>query len=248
MGCCCDKRKINDFYLDISQENKNNLKPEVDLLLNKDKFDTLDTRNQESLFESKIDLDSKAESFRKNQYNQRVFELINKVRLNPAEYSKTILDNVKNIKIERHEEMNKLNGIKEFKEFFVFKKKVKVKLFRGEECFLEAAKYLVNTPPMEILKFNKDIVIPLPNTEQEMKNSEFIKNKVNEILLHNNINAYFKEYIKNPEIAVLLMIVDDTQQCNFKKRKSILNQNYKYMGIDSKFIGKNFVAHFSFSK
>lgn len=44
------------------------------------------------------------------------------------------------------------------------------------------------------------------------------------------------------------MIVDDTQQCNFKKRKSILNQNYKYMGIDSKFIGKNFVAHFSFSK
>ena len=81
---------------------------------------------------------------------------------------------MKNIKIERHEEMNKMNGIKEFKEFFEFKKKVKVKLFRGEECFLEAAKYLVNTPPMEILKFNKDIVIPLPNTEQEMKKNYLI--------------------------------------------------------------------------
>jgi hypothetical protein len=130
----------------------------------------------------------------------------------------------------------------------VFKKKVKVNLFKGEESFEEAAKILKNTPPMEKLKFNKDIVIPLPKNEEDIINSSFIKSKANEIRAHSNINVYFKEYIKNPEIAVLLMIVDDSENLNGKKRECLLNPNLKYIGIDSTFIGKSFIAHFSFAK
>ena len=101
---------------------------------------------------------------------------------------------------------------------------------------------------MDKFKFNKDIVIPLPDNEEDITNSTFIKNKATEIRSHNNINVYFKEYIKNPEVAVLLMIVDDNENLNGKKRECLLNPNLKYIGINSKFIGKNFIAHFSFSK
>ena len=184
----------------------------------------------------------------KNHFNQRVFELINQIRLNPPGYSKTILDNIENIILETHRIVNKKTGIAENKQIYVFKKKVKVNLNRGEECFREVADILKSTPPMEKLKFSNNIVIPLPNNEEDIINSTFIKNKANEVRKNSNINVYFKEYIKNPEIAVLLMIVDDTEVMNGKKRECILNPNFKYIGINSKFIGKNFIAHFSFSK
>ena len=44
------------------------------------------------------------------------------------------------------------------------------------------------------------------------------------------------------------MIVDDSESSEKKKRNAILNKEFQYIGIDSKFIGKNFIAHFSFSK
>ena len=263
MGCGCTKKTLNEEDLNVSEENKINSKISEDLLNNKNRDDTLvETKNQESIIESKIDKenDSKENDNKKNendikkkiriknQYSQRVFELINLIRLNPPGYSKTILDNIKYISFESVEETNKNNEIKEIKEFPVFKKKVKVKLYRGEECFLEAADILTNTPPMDELKFDEDIIIPLPDNEKDLKNPEFIKKKVQEIKAHSNINAYYKEYIKNPEIAVLLMIIDDTEKSERKKRKSILNKEFKNIGIDSKFIGNNFIAHFSFSK
>jgi hypothetical protein len=263
MGCGCNKNNLKEDDLNVSEENRINSKISEDLLNVKNKDDTfVETKNQESIIDSKNDnkendskenikrnnRDIKKKSIIKNKYSQRVFELINLIRINPPEYSKTILENIKYISFESIEETNKNNEMKEIKEFPVFKKKVKVKLFRGEECFLEAADILTNTPPMDELKFDENIIIPLPDNERDLKNPEFIKKKVQEIKAHSNINAYYKEYIKNPEIAVLLMIIDDTEKNDGKKRKSILNKDFKNIGIDSKFIGKNFIAHFSFSK
>ena len=269
MGCACPKKMPNEIDLDISQENKDNLNSK-ELLYHKnnendnnntlmqnnnrdnDKNDTLiGNKNTEAFFDYKKEIkknEDKDNNIINNEYNQRAFDLINKIRLNPPEYSKIILDNIKNISIENQLELNKNNGMEELKQIIVFKKKVKVKLFKGEKCFIEAANILRNTPSMDILKFNKDIVIPIPNTEEEINNSKYIKNKINDIMHKSNINAYFKENIKNPEIAVLLMIVDDNENSNGKKRKSLLNKDFKNIGIDSKFFGKNFIAHFSFSK
>ena len=100
---------------------------------------------------------------------------------------------------------------------------------------------------MEKLIFNEDIIIPLPNNEKE-KNTELIRKKTSETIVNKNINVYFKDYIKNPEIAVLIMIVGDNENYKDKKREAILNKDFKYIGINSKFIGKNFIAHYSFSK
>ena len=49
-------------------------------------------------------------------------------------------------------------------------------------------------------------------------------------------------------ISVLLMIVDDTNKNAGKKRRALLSNELKYIGVNSKFIGKTFVAYFSFSK
>ena len=223
---------------------------------NNDKTNKLQKKDFEE--EQKIDIkkkfieqktDSKEkEIVSKNLYNQRVFELINQIRLNPSEYSQTILDNIDYVITETRGIVNKETGIEEKKQINVFKKKVKVNVYKGKESFREAAEILKKTPPMEKLQFNKDIAIPLPDNEEDIINSSFIKSKVNEIRKHFNINIYFKEYIKNPEIAVLLMIVDDSENFRGKKRECLLNPNLKYIGIDSKFIGTKFIAHLSFSK
>ena len=99
-----------------------------------------------------------------------------------------------------------------------------------------------------IIEVKDKIVLPLPKTEEEMMNHKFINNKANELMKKTKINFYFQEYIKNPEVAVLMMIVDDNKNMNGAKRNNILNPELKYIGINSTFIGKNFVAYFSFSK
>ena len=215
----------------IEEEQKNNEKNK----LNEQKTD----------YKEKIE---EKEIVSKNQYNQRVYEIINQIRVNPPEYSQNILDNINYIITETHTITNKETGIEEKKQCIIFKKKVKVNLYKGVESFREAAEVLKKTAPMKRLHFNKDIVIPLPNNEEDIINSSFIKSKVNEIRENFNINIYFKEYIKNPEIAVLLMIVDDSENFNGKKRECLLNPSLKYIGIDNKFIGTKFIAHLSFSK
>ena len=240
---------IEDKIIEKEEEKKDELKEKEKK--EKEKNDM----NEKKIIEKKVEKNNEdkeekqeEENLTKNHYNQRVFELINQIRINPSKYSQTILDNIPNIIIENHKVINKETGEEENKQEIVFKKKVKVNLYKGEESFREAINVLNKTPPMDKLIFNKDIVIPLPDNEQDIIHSTFIKNKANEIRQHANINIYFKEYIKNPEIAVLLMIVDDTEIMSGKKRECLLNPNIKYIGIDSKFIGKSFIGHFSFSK
>ena len=180
----------------------------------------------------------------KNIFNKRVFEIINKIRMNPIAYSQFIVENIKNISIENCEETNEKTGMKEVKQVIIFKKKVKVKLFKGEDEFIEAAKLLTKMPPMEPLQFNEDIIIPISDSFEVMNDIDFIKNKI----IKSNINIFFKGNIKNPEIAVLLMIVDDNESSEKKKRNAILNKEFKYIGIDSKFINNKFVSYFTFSK
>ena len=69
--------------------------------------------------------------------------------MNPITYSQFIVENIKNISIENCEE--KKTGTKGVKQVIIFKKKVKVKLFKGEDKFIETAKLLAKMSPMEPL-------------------------------------------------------------------------------------------------
>ena len=90
---------------------------------------------------------------------------------------------------------------------------------------------------MNSLVLKPQIVIPLTENEDEMNDNIMLRNKVNRIREDHNINVYFKNMIKNPEIAVLLLIVDDSSTNPGKKRNAILNPEFKKIGINSRFIG-----------
>ena len=101
---------------------------------------------------------------------------------------------------------------------------------------------------MNELMIKDEIKLMLPENETELNDNTFVKKQLIEIRKNNNINAFFKDSIKNPEVAILLMIVGDYKDGQNKKRNAILNPEYKYIAINSKFIGNLFIAYYTFSK
>ena len=53
------------------------------------------------------------------------------------------------------------------------------------------------------------------------------------------IMAYFKDSIRIPEISVLLMLVDDSVKNPRKKRETLLNPKFKYIGISASDVNVN---------
>jgi hypothetical protein len=99
--------------------------------------------------------------------------------------------------------------------------------------FSECAEYLRTLPPMEELSFNDDIVLECPTEPNSIKDINYFKQKVIEKKESQKIEAYFKDSISEPEISVLLIIVDDSVKNPKKKREAVLNPKYKYIGISS---------------
>ncbi len=121
-------------------------------------------------------------------------------------------------------------------------------LTTGEKAFQEAIEYLRTLSPLPPLEFSQEKCIPLPNTEEELNNPSFLKSQVKILREQTRIDVFYKDLIKIPEISGLLMIVDDTNKNAGKKRRALLSNELKYIGVSSKFIGRTFVAYFSFSK
>ena len=175
-------------------------------------------------------------------YPEKIIEIINNIRQDPVSYSDIVLDSMKNIV-----EDNNKNDLTKNK--IIYKKKVKVALTRGKEAFLEAAEDLRNTGPLPPLEFFPQICIPLPENENEMKDGNFLKKKVLELRKEGiNIDIFYKDLVKIPEVSALLMIVDDSGKNAGKKRMTLLDKDIKYIGVSSKFIGKTFIAYLSFAK
>ena len=170
------------------------------------------------------------------EYTERIISLINNIRSDPSSYSYTILESIQNIKRTKNDKI-------------IYHDKVKVALFKGDEAFYDAAEKLKNIQPMNKLEYDQNLCVPLPENENEFKSQEFLNSSVEKMREKNiNVEIYFRDLIKIPEVAVLLMIVDDNSKNTSKKRNTLLNKNFKYIGVCSKFIGKNFVAHLSFSR
>ena len=102
--------------------------------------------------------------------------------------------------------------------------------------------------PLPPLQFSEEKCIPLPETEEELRDRNFLRSQVKVLREKTKIDIFFKDLIKIPEISGLLMIVDDTNKNDKKKRRALLNKDLKYIGVNSKFIGKTFVSYFSFSR
>lgn len=261
MGCKCansngDEDEILKKGINEAEENNNDNKeynPNEDLLgLNNQENIYLKEQNEDLNGQKKTlkpnnefgfdnNINDKDPNLKYGDYPERIIELINNIREDPVSYADVIEESIKNI-------VEDENNDDPTKPKIIYKKKVKVALTRGEPAFRDAAKYLRSLSHLQPLEFNPDICIPLPDTEEEMKDPTFLREQVKKIRENTQIDVFFKDLIKIPEVSSLLMIVDDTSKNASKKRLALLNQELKYIGVASKFIGKTFIAYFAFSK
>lgn len=195
------------------------------------------TNNRQIAIDNSSTSMNNSRSTKKNDnidYKERALELINQIRKDPASFADIIQKSIQYIK-----------GNEDIITFT--KNNISVKLSKGESAFLEAEEKLRMMESLPPLKFNGDICIPLPENEEQIKNKECIKQKAKEAAQSSQIEVYFQDLTKDPEISILMMIVDDNGKNSGRKRASLLNPNYKYIGINHRFINKSFIAYFSFS-
>ena len=257
MGCECIQQKIEDnddelmkkqiSYKDIKDiENESNIhdiNEDFENLKNQgwqipnsnnENFTSIEKSEQKSIDEN-ISRNEKYADYPKNMLN-----LINKIRQDPKSYAEVIENSIQNIL--------EIQSDNEKDPKYIYKKKVKVALARGEPAFTEAAEDLRNKTPLPPLELKKEICVSLPEKEEDIKDSSYLREQVKILRETTNVDVFFKDLIKIPEVSALLMVVDDSTKSPGKKRQAVLNPDYKYIGITSKFIGKTFVAYFTFSK
>ena len=252
MGCKCankseeeqeiDKKGLEDGNLEKAENdfNSNFKKSNLDLLGLDDQINP----NDNEIIENN-NYDDNNDEFLLNEkyanYPYKIVELINNIREDPVGYADIVEQSIQNIVLEEDKEDPSIKHL-------IYKKKIKVALTTGEKAFQEAIDYLRTLSPLPPLEFSQEKCIPLPNTEEELNNPSFLKNQVKVLREQTRIDVFYKDLIKIPEISGLLMIVDDKNKNAGKKRRSLLSNELKYIGVSSKFIGRTFVAYFSFSK
>ena len=257
MGCECIQQKIEDnddelmkkqiSYKDIKDiENESNIhdiNEDFENLKNqgwqipsscRENFNSIEKNEQKSL-DDNISKNEKYADYPKNMLN-----LINKIRQDPKSYAEVIENSIQNIL--------EIQSDNEKDPKYIYKKKVKVALARGEPAFTEAEEDLRNKTPLPPLELKKEICVSLPEKEEDIKDSSYLREQVKILRETTNVDVFFKDLVKIPEVSALLMVVDDSTKSPGKKRQAVLNPDYKYIGITSKFIGKTFVAYFTFSK
>ena len=228
-----NESSLNEFTKNFNKENNlldyNNNK-ESALIQESQNLPSQNLIQESNIYESAI-----------GDYSEKIVEIINRIREDPVSYADEIENSIQYIM----EEEDKKDPSKKK---LIFKKKVKVALNKGVQAFKEAAEFLRNLKPLSPFEFSQDRCIPLPDNEDEFKDPMFLREKVKLLRTKTQVDVFFKDLIKIPDVSALLMIVDDTLKNPGKKRMALLNKELKYIGVTSKFVGKNFVAYFAFSK
>ena len=170
-----------------------------------------------------------------DDFSKYIYEHINQIRKDPQSF----IPNIEEAK--SYISRNKNNKL-------IYKKNIKVALSQGLLAFEEAISILKFCKPMNKLIFDPNLVVKLPESEEEIVNKEYFKNEIKKMIQSGiPINAYWRDIIREPETSFLMMIVDDTGLKAGLKRKDILDPNMKYIGISSINIGKHFVCFMTFS-
>ena len=170
-----------------------------------------------------------------DNFSKYIFEQINKIRRNPKEFIPKIEESKKNITTDKNGRL-------------IYRSKVKVALNKGLPVFEDAILFLEKTEPMDELKFSLKISVPAPQNEDDIKNKNYLKEKIEEINQNDKIvQAYWRDIINDEETNFILMIVDDNGPKS-NKRKNIFNPKFKYIGIRSVKIGKSFACYITLSE
>ena len=215
MGCKCANSNENEEEINKNVEDGNDENSQNDFNKNFNKEENLlgyNNNNQENIYPSdnqnnNIEPPSNPQDIISNEdqklkysdYPEKIVDLINNIREDPVSYADLIEDSIQYI-VEEEDKNDPLNTR------LIFKKKVKVALNRGESAFREAADYLRTLNPLPPLEFTNDKCIPLPETEDELKDPTFLREQVRVMREQTQIDVFFKDLIKVPEVSGLLMI------------------------------------------
>ena len=95
---------------------------------------------------------------------------------------------------------------------------VKVKLHRGESAFNEAGETMRMMESLHSLRFNQSICIPIPS-KIDMITNEYLSSKVSQIENDSKmkVDAFYVDYVRDADAAILLMIVDDNDKIQEEK-------------------------------
>ena len=230
-------QNINEPEQELNQQN---------LLKNLNKK-TIETNIEEINKISEINTDEQDEIDNLN-YPETLLKIINIIRTQPQLYAEKVDYAVRYIKIENQIINDKITGEKKNIEKPIFKKKVKVALNKGESTFYETSKRLREMIPIPPLEMDNNLLINLPNNKKEIYDNKYLIKQAEKIKQKTSLEFFYKDLIKDPNISALLMVVDDTEKNDFKKREVLLNPDLKYVGINCRYIGKTFVAYLGFSK
>ena len=238
------KLETNNLIKNINEPEEELNKPEILKNINKKTIE----RNEEEINKiTEINTDEQDEIDNLN-YPETLLKIINIIRTKPQLYAEKVDYAVRYIKIENQVINDKVTGQKKNIEKPIFKKKVKVALNKGESTFYETSKRLREMIPIPPLEMDNNLLINLPNNKSEIYDNKYLIKQAEKIKQKSSLEFFYKDLIKEPNISALLMVVDDTEKNDFKKRDIILNPDLKYVGINCRYIGKTFVAYLGFSK
>ena len=225
----------------VEKEEKNEIKKSViEILREEEENGTKDIRYDLDYYQKKFAEEEEKELTKYNNCTNYPEEMLNKfnyIRQNPNSYANTIEDSMDYIT----ETMKNGNKV------FYYKKQLKVTIYRGEPGFRDAAKELKTRDPLPKLELKNDLCVPLPSSKSDLRNKNYLKNQINNIRSNRRVDAFFKDNIKNPEVSALLIMVDDNEKSNGKRRDIILRRDIKYVGISAGEVEGTFVAYFAFS-
>jgi len=235
------QNKILNKNVDEMNKNKNlqtKIKKSPKTLTNLNKNNNLEklkVDKNKSRTKLKKQAKIKKEEFPKDEFSKYIYEYINKIRADPQSF----IPNIEEAK--KYITRNKNNKL-------IYKKNIKVTLSQGMLAFEEAISILKICKPMDKLIFDPNLVVKLPENEEDILDKNYFKNEIKK-MIHNGtpIHSYWRDIIKEKETSFLMMIIDDTGLKAGLKRKDILDPNMKYIGICSTNIGKHFVCFLTFS-
>ena len=226
------KERINDLSRNL--KNKNSKINGKEIIYSSEseftiikKIEKLDNEITEEMFNERPE----------DEYSSFIFDFINKLRTEPKNIAKEIENNKKYI------------FVGENNEIFFHKNRIKFYLNKGIEVFNETINILNDLKPMEKLIFNKNIVVEIPENEEVIKNLEYFKQKVKELNEDGkSISSFWREKTRDPEIAFLMMVVDDNNIKVGQKRNDLINPEMKFIGITSRTVNNNFICYITLAK
>ena len=239
MGCQCSKNDTVKEHIfkqetntDQSIDSKNilNLNNNTNLIIN----NTIDSNLSKELNNRKIYTFQNT-----NQLIYQLFQHINKIRMNPM----SIIEKV---------EMYKSNIFeKDGQILFDCGNKIYSILTKGKIAFDDCIRFLSTQKSIEPLELNNDLKIELTidnELEKNIVSYEFIekilKKKFEELKDKYIILGFHYDICSdNTEISSILQIVDDTKN-KFSRRKNILNNKVKYVGISYVYIKENIICYY----